>query len=391
VDEEEIDGSAARVAGARRIVVKVGTSTLTDAAGRLDEAFIADLAGQLAERHAAGCDVILVTSGAIRAGRDILEADRPAAQLRTPNPASLPFKQAAAAVGQGRLIHTYSEAFAARGVHVAQVLLTRNDLADRRRFLNARNTLQALLALRVVPIINENDTVAVEEIRFGDNDNLAAHVAVVVEADLLLILSDVEGLYDRRPDSAGETPPCVLRCVPRITPEIEALAGGAGTRVGTGGMRTKLEAARAATTSGIPTVIARGRRPGVVAEVAEGAEVGTLFPPVEGRLRGRKRWIVAGSRPRGALTVNAGAAERMRAEKASLLAVGITGVEGLFSAGDLVEVRDEAGRRFARGLTNYGAEDLRRIQGLRSREIEQALGSKPYDEVLHRDNLVVDG
>jgi len=379
------------------MVVKVGTTTLTDSEGRIDRAFIADLTAQLAAQRAAGRDVLLVTSGAIRAGWESVERSAWSVKNAALNAQrlTLPYKQAAAAIGQGLLMHTYTEAFAWRNVTVAQVLLTRNDLADRRRFLNARNTLSALLALGVVPVINENDTVAVEEIRFGDNDTLAALVAVLVEADLLLILSDVEGLYSGM--GAGEWEsggvaftPTLIQTVSRIDAAIEALAGEAQSGAGTGGMRTKIEAARIATTSGIRTVIAGGRRERVIADVIAGEEVGTTFLPAVTGLRGRKRWIAAGSRPRGSVTVNAKAAERLRKDGVSLLAVGIIDVTGEFANGDLVEVRDEAGRRFARGLTNYSAADLRRIQGLRSDRFEAVLGSKTYDEVIHRDNLVVE-
>ncbi|MCE7699969.1 MAG: glutamate 5-kinase, partial [Methanobacterium paludis] len=364
------------------IVVKVGTSTLTDAQGCLDRGYIADLAAQLAGERLAGREVILVTSGAIGVGRDTLrrdDGDR-ASLVAT----SLPFKQAAAAVGQVVLMATYTEAFAWRNMTAAQVLLTREDLADRKRFLNARNTLTALLTLGVVPVINENDTVAVDEIKFGDNDSLAALVAVLVEADLLLILSDVEGLYSAPPDPNAEsdTPPTVIRRVKRIDAGIEALAGGSGGALGTGGMRTKLEAARIATVSGIRTVIASGRRERVIADVAAGQEVGTTFLAGAGKLHGRKRWIIAGSRPRGSVVVNAGAAQRLLKDGVSLLAVGVTTVNGEFASGDLIEVRDETGRRFARGLTNYGAEELRLIQGLHSDQFEAVLGAKPYDEVI---------
>ncbi|HSV74939.1 MAG TPA: glutamate 5-kinase [Chthonomonadales bacterium] len=366
-----------------RIVVKVGTSTLADAEGRLDLAYVEDLARQIAAQRAAGREPLLVTSGAIRAGRQTL-GDRYAAVR--PHAAPMPLKQAAAAIGQGVLLQAYAAAFARCGLVVAQVLLTREDLADRGRFLNARNTLMALLELGAVPVINENDTVAVEEIRFGDNDTLAARVAVLVEADLLLMLSDVEGLYadfdspDRR----------VVTEVQGIDAAVEGLAGGAGSPLGTGGMRTKIEAARIAGGSGIRAVVAHGRRPGIVAEVVEGRPVGTAFLPAHDRLRGRKRWIVAGSRSRGAVVVNPRAAERLRERGASLLPAGITAVEGAFGAGDLVVVRDTEGRRVARGLTNYSADDLRRVMGLRSDRFEEVLGEKPYDEAIHRDNLVLE-
>jgi glutamate 5-kinase len=370
----------------QRILVKVGTSTLTDERGGIDRAFIADLATQLAAQRASGREVILVTSGAIRAGSEKLKEARGSDGVSSLilHPSSLPYKQAAAAVGQGLLMHTYTEAFAWRSVPVAQVLLTRDDLADRRRFLNARNTLNALLALGVVPVINENDTVAVEEIKFGDNDQLAAHVAVLIEADLLIILSDVEGLHESAQGGA------LIRVVEQIDSSIEVLAGGSRSGVGTGGMRTKIEAARIATASGIRVVIAKGRRERVVADITAGEDVGTVFLPLAGRLRGRKRWIAAGSRSQGSVAVNQGAASKLVGEGVSLLSVGITEVCGEFQTGDLVDVRDETGRRFARGLTNYCAADLRQIQGLRSDQIEAALGVKTYDEVIHRDNLVVD-
>ncbi|HZO90156.1 MAG TPA: glutamate 5-kinase [Chthonomonadaceae bacterium] len=414
-----------------RLVVKVGTSTLTDAQGRLDRAFIADLTAQLAAQRAQGRDVLLVTSGAIRAGRERLASrlePRAPSSLPPPPSASLPYKQAAAALGQGLLIHTYTEAFAWRGVDCAQVLLTRDDLGDRRRFLNARNTLVALLSLGVIPVINENDTVAVDEIKFGDNDTLAALVATLVEADLLLILSDVEGLYEQPPlgeqeketgadaerqqrflkakqerkeeketapgaeAESGEASPRIIRTVACIDETIAALAGDSASGVGTGGMRTKIEAARIAAAAGIRTVIAPGRRERVVAEILAGEEVGTTFlpPPRSARLPARKRWIAHGARPRGYVTVNAPAKEKLIASGVSLLAVGIVGVHGAFTSGDLIEVRDEAGQVFARGITNYAAAEVRRVLGLRSEQFEAVLGYRGFEEIIHRDNLVVD-
>jgi glutamate 5-kinase len=399
-----------------RLVVKVGTSTLTDTQGRLDRAFIADLTAQLAAQRAQGRDVLLVSSGAIRAGRERL-ASRwetggqeaagslpPAHDARLPDTDSLPYKQAAAAIGQGLLVHTYTEAFAWRGVDCAQVLLTRDDLSDRRRFLNARNTLMALLALGVIPVINENDTVAVDEIKFGDNDTLAALVATLVEADLLLILSDVEGLYECPPgtgaaclpaaDSADSLPagPALIRQVTRIDEAVAALAGDSASGVGTGGMRAKVEAARIATGAGIRTVIARGRRERVVAEVVDSALVGTTFlpRPTSDRLPARKRWIAHSARPRGAVAVNVRAKEKLMASGVSLLAVGIVGVTGAFRSGDLIEVCDETGQVFARGLTNYAAAEVRRVLGLRSEQFEAILGYRGFEEIIHRDNLVVD-
>jgi glutamate 5-kinase len=366
--------------------VKVGTSTLTDARGGIDRAYVLSLATQLAAQRSAGREAVLVTSGAIRAGMAALNAEGAAggAALST-----LPYRQAAAAVGQGHLMAFYIEALRWYDVVAAQVLLTRDDLADRRRYLNARNTFSALLALGVLPIVNENDTVAVDEIKFGDNDTLAARVASLIQADLLLVLSDVDGLYETAP-RFGEPRPGVIRTVSRIDASIEAIAGGAGSDVGTGGMRTKIEAARIACASGVRTVIAHGRMPDVIRRAVEGEPVGTTFQAARARPLGRKRWILAGSRVRGAVVVNAQAEERLRRFGASLLPVGVVGVEGAFEAGDLVEVRCADGRRFARGVTSYSADELRRVQGRRSEEFEAILGYRGYDEAIHRDNLVID-
>ena len=393
-----------------RIVVKVGTSTLTDPQGRIDRAFIADLTIQLATIRKSGRDVLLVTSGAIRAGRERLSGRREragdgirgwGADGGAPAPSestaarlaeTLPYKQAAAAIGQGLLVHTYTEAFDWRNVDCAQVLLTRDDLSDRRRFLNARNTLLALLSLGVVPIINENDTVAVDEIKFGDNDSLAAQVATLVEADLLVILSDVDGLYERAPDSTGDLPP-LIPVVRRIDDAIVAMAsGGAPGGVGTGGMATKVNAARIATQAGIRTVVARGRRESVIADILDGKDVGTVFlpRPNSDRISARKRWIAHSARPRGTVTVNARAGERLQTSGVSLLAAGVTEVTGTFTAGDLIEIQDSDGAVFARGLTNYAAAEVRRVQGLRSEQFESVLGYRGFEEIIHRDNLVID-
>ena len=419
-----------------RIVVKVGTSTLTNAQGRIDRAFIADLTAQLAQQRVQGRDVVLVTSGAIRAGKEALEEEKRrrgeeeatgaaliqnqqskfSAKIQNYN--SLPYKQAAAAIGQGLLMHTYTEAFAWRDVNVAQILLTRDDLSDRSRFLNAQNTLRALLDLGVVPIINENDTVAVDEIKFGDNDTLAALVATLVDADLLLILSDVEGLYAQPPGleeekrrrgeeetagkhggaannregaNSGSAPTSLISTVRHIDNAIAALGGEAASGVGTGGMRTKIEAARIATSAGVRTVIARGRRERVIADVVEGNPVGTTFLPRRGseRLSARKRWLAHGARARGTVTVNARARERLVHHGVSLLAVGIVSVSGTFGNGDLIAVQDESGEIFARGLTNYADGEIRRVLGLRSEQFETALGYRGCEEIIHRDNLVL--
>lgn len=371
----------------RRLVVKVGTSTLSDGQGAIDRAYVLALVTQLAAERAAGREVILVTSGAIRAGLAAMSAG---SSVEASALATLPFRQAAAAIGQGHLMELYIEALRWHNVVAAQVLLTRDDLADRRRYLNARNTFEALLSMGALPIVNENDTIAVDEIKFGDNDTLAARVAALVHADMLLMLSDVEGLYEAAP-CAGGPPPRVIRNVSRIDAAIEAMAGDAGSALGTGGMRTKIEAARIACASGVRTVIAHGRLPAVVRSAVEGDPIGTTFQPVRRQARGRKRWILAGSRAKGAVVVNEEAERRVRTCGASLLPVGIVGVEGDFEAGDLVEVRREDGTRFARGVANYSSRELRQVRGRHSEELEGLLGYRGYDEAIHRDNLLVDG
>lgn len=356
------------------MVVKVGSSTLTDHVGRLDLNYIRDLADQLTEQTKSGLEVIFVTSGAIRAGTEKLAMNG--------RPKTLPEKQAAAAVGQGLLLQVYTDFFAHVGVTAAQVLLTRDDFRDRTRYLNARNTLNALLKLRCVPVINENDTVAVDEIRFGDNDTLAAMVAAATEADLLIILSDVAGLYNGTPEN-------LIPEVEEITPEIEALAGGTNSDAGTGGMRAKLEAAKIAMSCGVTMVIADGRRERVIADVLGGKQIGTWFRGKEARLANRKRWIAFGSQLRGTITVNDGARKMITGRGKSLLAAGIVDIDGCFAAGDLVAIADESGSRIARGLTNYSSEDLQKIQGKKSSEIGTILGEHEFDEVVHRDNLVL--
>ncbi|MCS6949996.1 MAG: glutamate 5-kinase [Armatimonadota bacterium] len=370
----------------RRIVVKVGTSTLTDEAGALDRVYIASLAMQCAAEHRAGVDVVLVSSGAIRAGIEQWEsyAGKP-----TPPPSrtTMPFKQAMAAIGQPLLMQAYLAAFVAYDLSVAQVLLTREDFGDRHRFLHARNTLQQLLRLGVIPIINENDTVATEEIRFGDNDTLAAMVASLVDADLLILLSDVDGLFER--DAQGRYVQ-LIREVYQIDERLWQMAGESGSRVGTGGMRTKLQAAQIATTSGVKMVIAHGRQEGVIHQICRGRDfVGTVFHPLPRKLCHRKRWLAYGLPASGAVVVNQGAKERILADGKSLLPAGVVSTEGHFQPHQVVEVRDEQGAVFARGFTNYGSEELTRIAGCKTSEIADRLGFKRADEVIHRDNLVL--
>ena len=361
----------------KRIVIKVGTSTLTNGQGLIDREYLRSLVGQIAHLRSKGVDVVLVSSGAIRAGMEKLGL--------TERPKTIPENQAAAAVGQGLLMQTYSEIFAQHGLATGQVLLTREDFGDRRRYLNARNTMLTLLHHKVVPIVNENDTVAVEEIRVGDNDRLAAVVASNIEADLLILLSDVEGLYDL-PDSGRLIP-----TVTKIDDTIRSIAGEAQGVNGTGGMKTKIEAAEIAMKSGVRMVIADGRRPNIVTDVAAGKQIGTTFLPKRKSLRGRKRWIAFGAAARGGIIINEGARKMICERGTSLLAAGVTGTAGKFSSGSMVKVLDSAGNQIARGFVNYSADELESIKGRQSSEIESILGYKDFDEVIHRDNMVVQG
>jgi len=358
--------------------VKVGTSSLVSDGGSLDREKMNSLVVQLAALRQQGRDVILVSSGAIRAGMERLGL--------AARPRNIPEQQASAAIGQGYLMQTYAELLAVYDIIPAQVLLTRDDFHDRVRYLNARNTLYTLLRFGALPIVNENDTVAVDEIRFGENDTLSALVAASVDADLLLNLSDVDGLFDGDPRAGA---PCrLIEEVKHITPEIECLAGGAGD-CGSGGMKSKIEAAKIATNSGVRLVIANAARPNVILDAAELRKVGTVFLANKVGLTHRKRWIAFGRRVKGSIIINEGA-KRMLAEAGkSLLPVGVVECRGSFGIGDLVEVLDENGSEVARGFTNYSCDEIARIKGKRSSDIERILGYKDFDEVIHRDNLVL--
>jgi len=357
---------------ARTLVVKVGTSTLTDASGRLDDDYLASLSAQVSQVRRAGWWVVLVSSGAIRAGAERLGWRLPLQALRR--------KQAAAAVGQSCLMERYSRIFERQGQVVAQVLLSRDDAGDRLRYLNTRQTLDTLIRNEVLPIVNENDTVAVDEIQFGDNDTLGAMVAAMVEADLLLMLTNVPGLLDAQ----GEV---VARAQPR-DPVVKALAGGPSGN-GSGGMITKFEAARIAAAAGIRTVIAGGREPEVVPRAVAGEAFGTEVLPSARRLRGRKHWIAFGPVPAGSLTVNVRAFEAVLREGGSLLPAGVLEVTGLFQAGDAISLRDEEGREFARGVVNCGSAEAGRVLGRRTADIAAILGEAAFRELVHRDNLVI--
>ena len=364
---------------ARRIVVKVGTSTLTHPNGKLNFSRIEGLVRELADAVNAGKQILLVSSGAVGAGMDRLGWKE--------KPKTIPEKQAAAAVGQGILMHTYEKLFAEYGQVVAQVLLTREDSVNRRRYANSRNTLLTLLNIGVIPIINENDAVSIDELKIGDNDTLSANVAAIVDADVLIILSDVEGVYSANPQTDPQAR--LLPEIADVTPEVEAMCGGAGTMRGTGGMLTKMAAARMAMNSGIVMVIASGGRDGAVQSVLAGKPIGTLFPPRQNRLQFRKRWLAFGARIKGRLKVDKGCAQALLSNGSSLLAAGIKEVEGNFEQGSTVSILNPEGWEIARGLVNYSTDDVQKIMGAHTHEIVEILGHKPYDEVVHRDNLVL--
>jgi glutamate 5-kinase len=359
-------------------VVKIGSSSLRGPDGRFDPGRVAALCDQVARVRAAGTRVVVVTSGAVAAGLDAFGLAR--------RPADTPTLQATAAAGQGILVHAYREALAAHGLVGAQLLLSQDDFIGRRRYLNARTALRRLLELGAVPVINENDAIATEELVYGDNDHLAALVASMLGADLLVMLSDVEGLLDRPPSQPGAT------LVPRVDDpgavDLERI-GGAGSNVGSGGMRTKLGSAQVATRTGTQTVIADARRPDVLVEVAEGAEVGTWFVARGQRMDARRLWIAFALRGHGRIAVDAGAVRVLRAGSASLLAVGVTGCEGTFAAGDAVEVVGPDGRVMARGLSAYDAVDVARLAGMGTEAAVATLGPAFGREVIHRDDLVV--
>ena len=365
----------------QRIVAKIGTNVLTAGTGRLDLEVMSSLVGQVARLHHQGQDVLIVSSGAIACGRHRLGAPKERKDI--------PFRQVLASVGQTYLMRAYDELFAWHDIVVAQTLLTKRDLADRQGYLNARNTLLALLEVRAVPIVNENDVVAVEEIegaKIGDNDNLSALVTNLVDADLLVLLTDQAGLFTADPRLHPNAR--LIQQVDRIDQEIEQLAGESGER-GVGGMTTKIQAARLATAGGAHVVIADGREKDVLVRLAEGEALGTLFPATVDRLESRKRWMLAGLSLKGRIVVDAGAARALRQEKRSLLPAGVRRVEGSFERGDAIAICDSEGRRIACGIASYGSSDIETIHGLRSERIEEVLGYQYGAEVVHRDNLVL--
>ena len=365
---------------AKRIVVKVGTSTITYANGKRNFSQIDRLARELSDLQNQGKEMILVSSGAVAVGVDRLGL--PA------KPSTIPGKQACAAVGQGVLMHTYEKLFADYGQIVAQVLITRTEAIDRHRYTNGRNTFMTLLQQGVIPIVNENDVVALDELKIGDNDNMSALVAGIVDADLVIILSDIDGLYTANPATHPDA--TLVHTVQEITPEVEASAGGVGSSRGTGGMATKIQAAKAATNSGIQLVIASGTEKNAIPRILQGEEIGTLFVSRENRLQFRKRWLAFGAKIQGSIVVDDGCARAIRkAGGCSILPAGIYQVVGDFQTGSTVSVIDKEGHELARGLVHYTASELERIKGCKSSDIEGILGHKNYDEVIHRDDLVI--
>lgn len=365
---------------AKRIVIKVGTSTITYANGKRNFSQIDRLAREISDLQNQGKEMILVTSGAVAVGVD---------RMGLPGkPKTIPGKQAAAAVGQGVLMHTYEKFFADYGQIVAQVLITKTEAIDRHRYTNTRNTFMELMRQRVIPIVNENDVVALDELKIGDNDNMSALVAGIVDADLVIILSNVDGLYTANPQTHPDA--VIVPEVAEITPEIEASAGGVGSARGTGGMATKIQAAKAATSSGIHLVIASGTEKNAITRVLQGEELGTLFVSRENRLQFRKRWLAFGAKIAGSIVVDDGCAKAIRkAGGCSILPAGVFAVQGEFLPGSTVSVIDKDAHELARGLVHYSSAELEQIKGCNSGEIANILGHKNFDEVIHRDDLVI--
>ena len=360
-------------------VVKVGTNVLADESGRLDQARIRSLVGQIHRLRSAGWRVVLVSSGAIGAGVGQLKLGK--------RPTDLPHLQACAAVGQTALMQMYQEACTPHGIRPAQILLTAGDFDSRARYLNARHTILTLFEYGCLPVINENDTVSVAEIKFGDNDHLAAMVANLLQAPLLVLLTNVDGLYsaDPRTDPTAR----LIPTAPAIDQSVTDLAQATKSTLGVGGMRSKLKAARLATAAGVAVVMANGSREGVLDEVFAGEPVGTLFLPHGDGVPAWKRWIGLTARPRGVVTIDDGAKRAVVGQGKSLLAVGVRGVRGEFGKGSLVSVCDASGAEVARGLCNYSSADVARIAGLTTDQIAATVGKVRYDEVIHRDNLAV--
>ena len=360
-------------------MLKIGSGVLTTPKGNIDETTIKKIASQTSSLVKKGFKVVIVSSGAVAAGKTELGINKPLSDI--------PSKQAAAAVGQSHLIGHYEKYFKKEKQKTAQILLTHDDISNRSRYLNARNALMTLLSFKVIPIVNENDIVAIEEIKFGDNDTLSALVAHLVGADLLVIISNVNGLFTADPARNKEA--TFIPLVKKITPEIQKLAGKSSSSTGVGGMDTKLKAAKIAADSGVPTIIVNGNIKDIITRVLEGENLGTFILPVEGKLSTRKHWIAHGLKSKGKLILDIGAKDAILKRGKSLLPSGISEVVGRFDSGDAVSCLDSKEVEFGRGLVNYNSLDLKKIIGKHSSQIEELLGFKLYDEAIHRNNLVI--
>jgi len=363
----------------KRFVIKIGSNILSNELSGLDEDIIRNLAEHISSISSMGYEVVIVSSGAVAAGMKKLG-------LKT-KPREIRLKQAAAAIGQSSLMWGYEKAFAEYGLKVAQILLTREDFSDRKKYINSKNTIITLLSYGIIPVINENDTVATDEIKFGDNDNLAALVSILIEAERLVILSDVDGLYEEDPRVYPKAK--LIPYVEEITPDIECIAGGAGSAVGTGGMYSKILAARKATSHGVAVNIISGKKPELISLMIEGKEVGTFLKPRRKKISHRKGWIAYSSRSKGAVLIDDGAVKAVTKMGKSLLPSGIISVEGNFEVGDSVYCLNSDRKSVAKGLINYSSSDIKKIMRRKTSEIEGILGYKYSDEAIHRDNMVV--
>jgi glutamate 5-kinase len=366
----------------KRLIAKFGTNLLTGGTGHLDLSIMSSLVDQVTQLHQQGHEIIIVSSGAVAAGRQKLGLTRERKDI--------PFKQVLASVGQNQLMNIYQQLFSQHNIIVAQALLTRSDLIDRAGYLNARNTLLALIELGVICIVNENDVVATDELgelTFGDNDNLSAMVSNLVDADLLALLTDIDGLYTADPQRDPEAK--LIPKVEKIDAEIERLAGDTASPYSIGGMITKLEAAKLATASGVTVVIANGRNPDVLKQITGGENIGTIFPSQTSKLESKKRWMLSGLASKGKLIIDDGAALALRRQNRSLLPAGVVSVEGEFQRGDVVDISDSEGKHIGCGMPNYSSKDIATIKGIHSEAIESVLGYEYGSEVIHRNNMVL--
>lgn len=365
-----------------RIVIKLGTNLLTGGSDSLNLEIMTGLVNQVAKLHDEGYEILIVTSGAVAAGRKKLKIKK--------NRKDIPFKQVLSSVGQSQLMHTYEQLFNKHGIAIAQALLTKANLSDRSGYINARNTLLGLIDFRVICIINENDVVATDELSgavFGDNDNLSAIVANLIDADLLIILTDIDGLYTENPHKNPNAR--LITKVDKIDNKIQKLAGGTINKAGTGGMITKIQAAKLATASGITVVIANGFKPNAIIDICNDKKVGTEFTITSSKMESKKRWLVCGFSSRGSITIDNGAVKALIEQNKSLLPAGIVGLNGKFQRGDIIDICDISGNCLGRGITNYNYKDVASIMGSRSAEINNILGYEYGDDVIHRNNLVL--